>query len=63
MQHPEPDPVTRIYTHAEALRSIANLLPEHCAGLALVLTLLGNDLAHCGEALDSNYPAKPGQPQ
>ncbi len=46
------DPIRRIYDHAAALRTIAARLPEEHGGLALILSLLGEDLQHCGEALD-----------
>jgi len=48
----EVDPLVRIYSHAEALRTLAEQLPEEQGGLALILNLLGEDLGRCGAELD-----------
>lgn len=48
----EVDPLARIYTHAEALRTLAEQLPEDQGGLALILTLLGEDIGRCGAKLE-----------
>lgn len=50
----EVDPLVRIYTHAEALRTLAHQLPEEQGGLALILNLLGEDLDRCGSELDDS---------
>ena len=56
------DPIGRIYSHAAALRTIAASLPEEHGGLALILALLGEDLQHCGEALDDTPCAAASAP-
>ncbi|HEU6437402.1 MAG TPA: hypothetical protein VE028_08110 [Nitratidesulfovibrio sp.] len=56
------DPIGRIYSHAAALRTIAARLPEEHGGLALILALLGEDLQHCGEALDDTPCAAASAP-
>lgn len=50
----EADPITRIYTHAEALNTLAEQLPEEQGGLALILTLLGEDIKRCGAEMDDS---------
>ncbi|WP_027369170.1 hypothetical protein [Desulfocurvibacter africanus] len=55
----EVDPLVRIYSHAEALRTLAEQLPEEQGGLALILNLLGDDLDRCGAELDDKW--KPGK--
>lgn len=54
----EADPILRLYTDAEALHTLARSLPEKDEGLALILTLLGDDIARCGEALEARETVK-----
>lgn len=49
----EADPIRRIYEHVEALRTIAAKLPDDQCGLALILSLLGDDLQQTVEKVDS----------
>lgn len=49
----EADPIRRIYDHAEALRTIAATLPEDQCGLALIVSLLGEDLQKVAEEVDN----------
>lgn len=46
------DPITRIYAHAEALRTIAAQLTEDHGGLALIMHLMADDIDRCGSDLD-----------
>ena len=48
------DPVTRVLTHAEALKFISEVLPENKAGVALIVDLLAKDLKECGEELSDS---------
>lgn len=49
----EADPIRRIYKHVEALRAMAATLPEEQCGLALIVSLLGEDLQKAAEELDN----------
>ena len=49
----QTDPITRLFTHAAALRSLASRQDETEAGLSLILRLLADDIEECGDALES----------
>ena len=46
------DPVTRIYAHAEALRTLAHQLNEAQGGLALIIRLMADDIESCSSAVE-----------
>lgn len=49
---PQEDPVARLYALAQALRHVAETLPEDQSGLMCLLRLLGADVRACAEAID-----------
>lgn len=56
------DPITRLYSHAAALRTIATRQPETEAGLSLILRLLADDIEECGDALEGGEHPCPARP-
>ncbi len=49
----QTDPITRLFTHADALRMLANKTEEECGGLSLIMRLLARDIEQCGEELEA----------
>lgn len=50
------DPITRVLSNAEALETLARLLPRDQGGLAHLLELVAADAKDCGEELNDLTP-------